>query len=47
MGKGGITSCGNSQNCEKACPKEIKLTKHLAQLNRDVNKQALRNIFNN
>ncbi|MGP1408214.1 MAG: succinate dehydrogenase iron-sulfur subunit, partial [Selenomonas sp.] len=25
----------------------IKLTKHLAQLNRDVNKQALRNIFNN
>ena len=47
MGTGGITSCGNSQNCEKACPKEIKLTKHLAQLNRDVNKQALRNIFNN
>ena len=47
MGKGGITSCGNSQNCEQACPKNIKLTQHLAQLNRDVNKQALRNIFNN
>ncbi len=46
MEKGGITSCGNSQNCVEACPKEIKLTTYLAQLNRDVNKQALKNIFN-
>ena len=45
MEKGGITSCGNSQNCVQACPKNIKLTTYLAQLNRDVNKQALRNIF--
>ena len=29
------------------CPKQIKLTTYLAQLNRDVNKQALKNIFNN
>lgn len=47
MQKGGITSCGNSQNCAKACPKNIKLTTYLAQLNRDVNIQALKNIFNN
>jgi succinate dehydrogenase / fumarate reductase iron-sulfur subunit len=47
MAKGGITSCGNSQNCVEVCPKSIKLTTYLAQLNRDVNKQALKNIFNN
>ena len=46
MGKGGITGCGNSQNCVEVCPKNIKLTTYLAQLNRDVNKQALKNIFN-
>ena len=46
MQKGGITSCGNSQNCVKACPKNIKLTTYLAQLNRDVNIQAIKNIFN-
>ena len=46
MAKGGITSCGNSQNCVEVCPKNIKLTTYLAQLNRDVNKQALKNIFN-
>ncbi len=45
MEKGGITSCGNSQNCVEVCPKNIKLTTYLAQLNRDVNKQALKNIF--
>lgn len=45
MEKGGITSCGNSQNCVEVCPKHIRLTEHLAQLNRDVNKQALRNLF--
>lgn len=47
MDKGGITSCGNSQNCVEVCPKSIKLTTYLAQLNRDVNKQAIKNIFNN
>ena len=46
MVKGGLTSCGNSQNCVEVCPKNIKLTTYLAQLNRDVNKHALKNIFN-
>jgi succinate dehydrogenase / fumarate reductase iron-sulfur subunit len=35
MKKGGIVDCGNSQNCVRACPKEIPLDKSLAQLNKD------------
>lgn len=35
MGVGGITDCGNAQNCIKVCPKQIPLTKSIAQLNRD------------
>ena len=31
----GITGCGNAQNCFKACPKEVPLTRAIAQLNRD------------
>jgi succinate dehydrogenase / fumarate reductase iron-sulfur subunit len=41
MEKGGLASCGNSQNCVKACPKDIKLTTYIAKLNRSVNKHAL------
>lgn len=35
MGVGGITDCGNAQNCVRVCPKQIPLTKHIAKLNRD------------
>lgn len=41
MEKGGIASCGNSQNCAEACPKDIKLTTYIAKLNRAVNKHAI------
>lgn len=34
MGDGGITECGNAQNCVKACPKEVPLTTAIAKLNR-------------
>lgn len=34
MGAGGIAECGNSQNCVRACPKEIKLTTSIADMNR-------------
>jgi succinate dehydrogenase / fumarate reductase iron-sulfur subunit len=37
MGEGGIAECGNAQNCVKVCPKEVPLTKTLAELNKDVN----------
>lgn len=34
MGDGGITDCGNAQNCVKACPKHIPLTESIADLGR-------------
>ncbi|OEH87019.1 succinate dehydrogenase iron-sulfur subunit [Desulfuribacillus stibiiarsenatis] len=46
MGPGGITDCGNSQNCLKACPKEIPLTTSLADLNKQTTKHAIKSFFN-
>lgn len=46
MGDGGITDCGNAQNCVRACPKEIPLTTSLADMNKEVNKFALKRWFN-
>ncbi len=43
MGDGGITECGNAQNCVKACPKEVPLTTAIADLNRATNLYFLRN----
>ena len=34
-GNDGIASCGNAQNCVQVCPKEIPLTRAIAELNRD------------
>ena len=34
MDEGGIADCGNAQNCIKACPKGIPLTRSIARLNR-------------
>ncbi len=34
-GDDGIASCGNAQNCVQVCPKEIPLTRAIAELNRD------------
>ena len=45
MGEGGITDCGNSQNCIEACPKNIPLTTAIAQLNRDTTIHGIRNWF--
>lgn len=46
MGDGGITDCGNAQNCVRACPKEIPLTTSLADMNKEVNKFALKRWLN-
>jgi len=35
MGKDGITNCGNAQNCVKACPMNIPLTKAIYEENRE------------
>ena len=45
MGVGGITDCGNSQNCVQACPKDIPLTTSLADLNKQTTKYAIKNWF--
>lgn len=31
----GITNCGNAQNCVKVCPKEVPLTRAIAEINRE------------
>lgn len=45
MGPGGITDCGNSQNCVKACPKEVPLTTAIGIAGRETTKLALRRWF--
>ncbi len=46
MEEGGISECGNAQNCVQVCPKEIPLTESIAVVGREVSKQALKDIFN-
>lgn len=46
MEEGGISDCGNNQNCVKVCPKNIPLTDSIAAISRDVTFQALNDLFN-
>lgn len=39
--EGGVTSCGNAQNCAKVCPKNIPLTESIALMGRKAVKHAL------
>jgi succinate dehydrogenase / fumarate reductase iron-sulfur subunit len=41
-GVGGITDCGNAQNCVKVCPKNIPLTRSIARAGRDTTLYAIR-----
>jgi succinate dehydrogenase / fumarate reductase iron-sulfur subunit len=45
MGKGGISDCGNAQNCVAVCPKEIPLTDAIAELGRETTAQWLKDLF--
>jgi len=45
MGRGGLSDCGNAQNCVAACPKDIPLTKAIASLGRDVTVKSLRDLL--
>ncbi|MFO0973555.1 MAG: succinate dehydrogenase iron-sulfur subunit [Phycisphaerae bacterium] len=45
MGPGGITDCGNAQNCVKVCPKEIPLTRSIAQAGRQTTLHAIKSWF--
>lgn len=45
MEEGGISDCGNAQNCVRVCPKNIPLTDSIAAIGRDVTLQAIKDIF--
>ena len=44
-GVGGITDCGNAQNCVKVCPKEVPLLDALAITGRDTTLYKFRQLF--
>lgn len=45
MDVGGVSDCGNAQNCVRVCPKNIPLTEAIAAVGRDVTLQAFRDLF--
>ncbi|MGR3973925.1 MAG: succinate dehydrogenase iron-sulfur subunit [Candidatus Rhabdochlamydia sp.] len=45
MEEGGISDCGNAQNCAKVCPKKIPLTESIAKMGRDTGIQAIKDTF--
>lgn len=45
MKEGGISDCGNAQNCVKVCPKKIPLTESIAAIGRDATIQWAKNLF--
>jgi succinate dehydrogenase / fumarate reductase iron-sulfur subunit len=45
MGDGGIHECGYAQNCVEICPKDSPLTNAIAEVGRQVMKQAIADIF--
>lgn len=45
MEEGGISDCGNAQNCVQVCPKEIPLTESIAAMGRSVVKQAIKDMI--
>ena len=42
---GGITDCGNAQNCVKVCPKDIPLTESIAAIGRQTTVHAIKSFF--
>jgi succinate dehydrogenase / fumarate reductase iron-sulfur subunit len=45
MGDGGIQECGYAQNCVEICPKDIPLTKSIAEVGGQAMKQAISDLF--
>jgi succinate dehydrogenase / fumarate reductase iron-sulfur subunit len=45
MGEGGISDCGNSQNCVQSCPKGIPLTTSIAAMNRATTIHSIKKWF--
>ena len=45
MEEGGISDCGNAQNCVAVCPKRLPLTDAIASIGRDTTLQAIKELF--
>lgn len=45
MEEGGVSDCGNAQNCQKVCPKDVPLLDSIAAIGRDVTLQAIKDVF--
>lgn len=45
MGDGGIQECSFAQNCVEVCPKDIPLTNAISEVNGQVMKQAIKDLF--
>ncbi len=45
MGDGGITDCGNSQNCVRVCPKDIPLTESIGVIGRSATVYSIKKFF--
>jgi len=45
MEPGGISDCGNAQNCVEVCPKEIPLTTSIGEMGRQVTLHALKSLL--
>lgn len=45
MSDGGLSDCGNAQNCVRVCPKEIPLTSAIGELGREVTGQLFKDIL--
>ena len=45
MGDGGITDCGNAQNCVKVCPKELPLTTAIGWAGRAATVYSIKKFF--
>lgn len=45
MEEGGISACGNAQNCVEVCPKHIPLTESIAVVGRQVTRQAWKDLI--
>lgn len=45
MQEGGVSHCGNAQNCVQVCPKKIALTQSIAKVGGDVSSEAFKRYF--
>lgn len=45
MGEGGVSDCGNAQNCVKACPNHIPLAESIAEIGRQATIRGVKRFF--